>query len=835
MKKNNRGLTLVELIISIAISTIVVGAIASLMISGSQNYSSSKSETSLQMTAQETMSRISDLVVDANRNITYRVKEADGGSYVNVIKDSVYDTLAAAAVTPTSDSGVEKELIVYSRDKIYLLNWRTSTDEIRYKEITVADGVYDPDPMVDSSDVNSWDLLADHVVSFAVDLTDLDIHTLSVKCGFQYQERTYLANNNIALRNAITTNVATAMVYKSDSTSGDTSEMIINGINFNPSGRVIQENGVLKIKQGETATAFADLSQAAENSAILWTITGQTSSDTSINVKTGLLTIGMTEPVDSLITVTAILNLNRSVNKSVVLKVTEAAAPTLTIVGAQSLNRGESASFTCTAEMADHTVVSGHTVNWSFAEDSPAHTADTKIAGGVLTVALGETATTLKIKATMPDYPNTSPAYATVVINKPSFTASPTTGTYDHGADVKFSVNWSNVIADNSNAKLLTATAVDQNNKTVTLSSNEGVGPFSFTMPGSGVSSVTVTLKPVYYTDVEAKTVTFNASQVGVTVTAPNGTESSAIYKAGSTYHFTAAATGINSPAFSWSAVRSDTGATFTSVSSNSYITIPSNMATGSSVTVTATLNGYTDASGNRVQGSVKIPITKIACEYLDYLVNDFDKLDNSYNENILIRKTGSPDFYAFVPNLASYDDYNVHITIVTKDNNSVINNGAQYIKCTFDYSYNDYDNDIDTNLYTAVFELTPVDNKLNFFKNVKYIILNVDSKDDSEHKLLKKYVPLVANCQIEGGPSYYVKDTPITAAETYERKYYKYSDYYTIEYNRNENNSMSCYRYRYYLYSDNNKYDIIDANFYDINYHYLGCSEQTKITNSSW
>ena len=164
MKKNNRGLTLVELIISIAISTIVVGAIASLMISGSQNYSSSKSETSLQMTAQETMSRISDLVVDANRNITYRVKEADGGSYVNVIKDSVYDTLAAAAVTPTSDSGVEKELIVYSRDKIYLLNWRTSTDEIRYKEITVADGVYDPDPMVDSSDVNSWDLLADHVV-----------------------------------------------------------------------------------------------------------------------------------------------------------------------------------------------------------------------------------------------------------------------------------------------------------------------------------------------------------------------------------------------------------------------------------------------------------------------------------------------------------------------------------------------------------------------------------------------------------------------------------------------------------------------------------------------
>jgi len=113
------------------------------------------------------MNRISDLVIDANRGIIYRIKNsADNSSYQMTEKDSIYDSLVSSTVVPSTDSGDDKELLVFSRDKVYILNWKKATEEIRYKELKVSElslngsGI-DVLNNTYTSDVSDWDLLAE--------------------------------------------------------------------------------------------------------------------------------------------------------------------------------------------------------------------------------------------------------------------------------------------------------------------------------------------------------------------------------------------------------------------------------------------------------------------------------------------------------------------------------------------------------------------------------------------------------------------------------------------------------------------------------------------------
>ena len=78
MKKNQKGFTLVELIIAVAIVAIVSVTIVSFMIAGSRSYASSSTETNIQQEAQIAMNQISDLIIDTSKAVTYKY-QADAG------------------------------------------------------------------------------------------------------------------------------------------------------------------------------------------------------------------------------------------------------------------------------------------------------------------------------------------------------------------------------------------------------------------------------------------------------------------------------------------------------------------------------------------------------------------------------------------------------------------------------------------------------------------------------------------------------------------------------------------------------------------------------------
>ncbi|MGB4659534.1 MAG: prepilin-type N-terminal cleavage/methylation domain-containing protein, partial [Mobilitalea sp.] len=64
--KDNRGLTLIELIIAMAISSIVIGMVIVIISAGSRNFNIAQNEVDIQMEAQTVVNQIEDTIIEAS-------------------------------------------------------------------------------------------------------------------------------------------------------------------------------------------------------------------------------------------------------------------------------------------------------------------------------------------------------------------------------------------------------------------------------------------------------------------------------------------------------------------------------------------------------------------------------------------------------------------------------------------------------------------------------------------------------------------------------------------------------------------------------------------------
>lgn len=71
MRKNNKGLTLIELVVTIAIIAIFSGVVVSLIGLGSNSYRATSNNAKIQMETQEASDQIHNLIIDANRSVYY--------------------------------------------------------------------------------------------------------------------------------------------------------------------------------------------------------------------------------------------------------------------------------------------------------------------------------------------------------------------------------------------------------------------------------------------------------------------------------------------------------------------------------------------------------------------------------------------------------------------------------------------------------------------------------------------------------------------------------------------------------------------------------------------
>ena len=156
LRKNNRGFTLTELIVSAAILGIVALAASAFMIAGTRAYSSVNYSVRLQYAAQIAMAQLQEYTVDCTDGIAW-----DGSM-----------------------------LYIVNGNDVHLFKFDSQADTLSYAKVRKADNL--------NENTIASDLAAEHI-------TDMDVNLskgpAEIKLQMQRNTKTYSATQIIAMRN----------------------------------------------------------------------------------------------------------------------------------------------------------------------------------------------------------------------------------------------------------------------------------------------------------------------------------------------------------------------------------------------------------------------------------------------------------------------------------------------------------------------------------------------------------------------------------------------------------------------------------------------------------
>jgi len=298
--KKNKGLTLVELIVAIAISVIVFGSIISFLLVSTNLFKNSNTETNIQNEAQLTSNRLHDMLVDASAGVAYYV-----GSNVKVYND-------------TDDTAESKKLYIYDWDEdanggsdnskvtVYCITFDRAAKELQYSFYQyVAD---ETEPTVESN------ILAQYVTDFKMQLYDPDSTTNTISSNqvkyqitFTLNDRSYKTENTVTLRNNVAVNrdladVAVPVVpYVST----------VTAVNVSPSSAQVVQGGSKKFE----ATVSGVNHPATD---VTWQVKDNKDTTTTID-SDGTLHLGMNETSQNMIvTATSVFDTTKVSTNSVV-------------------------------------------------------------------------------------------------------------------------------------------------------------------------------------------------------------------------------------------------------------------------------------------------------------------------------------------------------------------------------------------------------------------------------------------------------------------------------------------------------------------------------------
>ena len=191
-KINNKGLSLVELIVAIGILAIASAAIFEFAITASKHYQQGTKEVQLQYEAQLTMNQLQDLLIDATKGVSYSVN----GDTHRILSDA---DITEASVTA-------KQLTVYNEDKYCVIKWDVAQEQLLYSE-------YNREPDDSFTAVAVDVLMGEYVHAFSVDLSQMERgKTIRLDVVFN-NEREYQVTQNVTLRNKVKVNGSLSEIY----------------------------------------------------------------------------------------------------------------------------------------------------------------------------------------------------------------------------------------------------------------------------------------------------------------------------------------------------------------------------------------------------------------------------------------------------------------------------------------------------------------------------------------------------------------------------------------------------------------------------------------------
>ena len=119
MRIGQKGFTLVEIIVSLAIMTIVAGSVGAFIVAGNNSYLRGSKELTLQEEAQLTANQMIDLIIDVEKDIQFL--DSTGAAV------ALDGTPAKDASGNVINSTNVSELRLYNNDNVYMIRWQEMT------------------------------------------------------------------------------------------------------------------------------------------------------------------------------------------------------------------------------------------------------------------------------------------------------------------------------------------------------------------------------------------------------------------------------------------------------------------------------------------------------------------------------------------------------------------------------------------------------------------------------------------------------------------------------------------------------------------------------------
>ena len=201
IRRENKGFSLVELIITIAIFSVVGVTLGAFLLSSSRAYSINANELDIQEEAQLVANQLQEMILDTPIAISYKYSGVDDAG-------NLIDTFDV----PVDMADVDQtNLYIYGVDYYYHIYWNKEEQKLYFVDYQKGPTGFAPNDM-DATGV----VLGEYISDFFVDMSKVNsdrIVSFSIVFKKPGSERDYLVSKTVALRNNISANRETTEVY----------------------------------------------------------------------------------------------------------------------------------------------------------------------------------------------------------------------------------------------------------------------------------------------------------------------------------------------------------------------------------------------------------------------------------------------------------------------------------------------------------------------------------------------------------------------------------------------------------------------------------------------
>ena len=411
IQNNNSGLSLIELIITVAMLAIVGSIIAAFVATSSKTYTRVSAEVDIQEEAQLTVNQIKDLVIDANRAVIFGLEAPtqvftvlDGSvSETDIIDDWVNNQGVAIGT-------IKKVLVVYNEEYLATTNtyqfpivkiiYNADEGKLYYAKKTFADLASINISTFGTGGTDTY-LLSESVTNFQADLSKIDQSILDLVLDFSSSKvigegRSYFATPTINLRNKVIVSEVLTDIYNEAEV---VKTSFVNSVTIKKGTTIITSDGLTR-GTGATYTGVVDIQfgAATTSSEVIWSITGSAGSTKSTITGAGVLNVAIDEP-SSILEVRATSVEDPTKYASISIYVADIVRPTsIDVVVTESATNnnltGVRKTYTATATInyneGPSKVATASEIRWEMLTSLPAGCSATENSAGQYVIALTE-------------------------------------------------------------------------------------------------------------------------------------------------------------------------------------------------------------------------------------------------------------------------------------------------------------------------------------------------------------------------------------------------------------------------------------------------------------